>query len=88
LTNSVFLIQWILWMPINGWCHRKIRLIEGNSRCRLLTNLSVKGLCGRCLSVWGSKPHTPPPYTLYTCKQYTLSHREGGSVGELYQREG
>jgi hypothetical protein len=23
-------------------------------------------------------PHTPPPYTLYTCIQYTYSHMEGG----------
>jgi hypothetical protein len=30
---------------------RKIRLIEGNAKCRHLKNLIVKGLCGRCLSV-------------------------------------
>jgi hypothetical protein len=30
----------------------------------------------------------PPPYTLYTCIQYTYSHREGGGGrGELNQRE-
>jgi hypothetical protein len=31
---------------------RKIRLKEGNEKCRHLTNLPVKGLCGRCLSVF------------------------------------
>ncbi len=32
------------------------------------------------------EPHTaPPPYTLYTCIQYTYSHKEGG---EKNQREG
>jgi hypothetical protein len=25
---------------------------------------------------------SPPPYTLYTCKLYTYSHREGGRGGE------
>jgi hypothetical protein len=30
----------------------------------------------------------PPSYTLYLCIQYTFSHREGGSGGELNQREG
>jgi hypothetical protein len=30
---------------------RKIRLIESNAKCRLVRNLPVKGLCGRCLSV-------------------------------------
>jgi hypothetical protein len=34
---------------------RKIRLIEGNAKCR-----HQKGLCGRCLSARGPEPHTPP----------------------------
>jgi hypothetical protein len=37
------------------------------------------------------RPRTPysPPYTLYTCIQYTYSHREGGGgAGDLKQREG
>jgi hypothetical protein len=29
---------------------RKIRLIEGNAKCRHIKNLPVKGLCVRCLS--------------------------------------
>jgi hypothetical protein len=34
--------------------------------------------------------NTNPPYTLYTCIQYTYSHREGVGVigGELNQRKG
>jgi hypothetical protein len=31
--------------------HRKIRLIEGNAKCRHLKNIPAKGLCGRSLSV-------------------------------------
>jgi len=31
----------------------KIRLIEGYAKCRHLKKLTFKGLCGRCLSVWG-----------------------------------
>jgi hypothetical protein len=65
-----------------SWSCRKIRLIEGNAKCRHLKSLLLKGLFGRCLSVWGPEPHTPPnPYTLYTCIQYTYSaysHTEGG----------
>jgi hypothetical protein len=35
------------------------------------------------------RPRTPysPPYTLFTCIQYTYSHR-GGGEGELNQRKG
>ncbi len=66
---------------------RKIRLIKGNAKCRHLKNWPVKGLWGWCLSVWGPELHIPLlPYTLYTCAQYTYSHREGGV--ELNQREG
>jgi hypothetical protein len=35
-------------------------------------------VAGVCLSV-AQKP-IPPVYTLYTCIQYTYSHREGGRV--------
>jgi hypothetical protein len=48
-------------------------------------NRPVKGLRGSCLSVWGPEPH--PPFTLFTCTQYTSSHREGGGE-ELNQWEG
>ncbi len=59
---------------------RKIRLIEGKYKISSYNkNLSVKGLCGRCLSIYlGPEPHTPPPYTPYECIQYTYLHREGG----------
>ncbi len=65
---------------------REIRLIEGNWKCRHLKNLPVKGLCGRCLSVWSPEPHTPSPplHTVYvSCIQYTHSHTEEGEGGEL-----
>jgi hypothetical protein len=61
----------------NNMYRRKIRLIEGNAKCRHLKKLTWKGLCGRFLCVWGPEPYTPR-YTLYTCIQYTYSHREGG----------
>ncbi len=78
------------------WKHsnrRKTRLIESNTKCRYLTNLPVQGLCGRLfyLSEAPSPPDhiTPdlPPYTLYSCIQYTYSHREGGR-GRANQKEG
>jgi hypothetical protein len=55
---------------------RKIRLIEGNAKCRHLKKCPLKGLCGRCLSVRGPGPHTPHPHT--HCIRDTSSHREGG----------
>ncbi len=59
--------------------------------CRYLKNFSIKGLCGRFLSVWGPEPHnTHPLHTVYTLTD-TYSHREGGSGGgggeESNQRE-
>ncbi len=33
-------------------------------------------------------PIPPAPCTLYTCMQYTYSHREGGKGGEMNLREG
>ncbi len=49
----------------------------------ILKNWPVKELCGRCLSVWGPEPHTPPLHTVYVYTysvyiQYTFSRREGG----------
>ncbi len=40
------------------------------------------GICGRCLSVWGTDSHTPPSYILNTSIQYTYSNREGGGRDE------
>jgi hypothetical protein len=64
---------------------RKIRLIEGNAKCRHLKNLSVKGLCDSL------RPRNPyPPLT--HCKlvysiQYSFTQRRGDG-GEINQREG
>ncbi len=41
-----------------------------------------------CLSEAQTPIPPPPSYTLYVCIQYSYSHREGGSRGELNQREG
>jgi hypothetical protein len=56
--------------------HRKIRLIEGNAKCRHLQKFTCKETCGRCLSVGCPEPQTLS-YTLFTCIQYIYSHREG-----------
>ncbi len=61
---------------------RKIRFTEDNEKCRHLKKL----LCGRCLSVLGPEPHTPP--LLYSIRVYTIlySFTQGrGNGGELYQ---
>ncbi len=72
--------------------HGQINIIDTKAKCRHLKNLPVKGLCGRCLSVWGSLPSFDaipytPPYTLYTyIRVYcipTYSHRERGGGGKL-----
>ena len=58
---------------------RKRRLIVSNTKCRQLKKLTCKGtlrqvfICQRPIT-----SYPPPPYTLYTCMQYTYSHREGG----------
>ncbi len=57
---------------------RKIRLIEGNAKCRHLKKLTYKGTLRQVFICWGPEPHTPPSFTLYTCIQYTYSHRERG----------
>ncbi len=72
-----------------GGVRRKIRLIEGNAKCRHLKKLTWKGLCGRCLSVWGPELHTPPPLT--PCKRVysILIHTgKGGKGGEFNQTVG
>ncbi len=69
--------------PCVGQNRRKIRLIEGNPKCRHLKKFTCKGTCGRCVSVWGPEPHTPPPYTLYTVYLFTQGGKGegGGRVG-------
>ncbi len=62
-----------------GSTRRKIRLIEGNAKCRhLQTNLSVKGHCGRCSSVCGADPHAPHLYTVYVYTVYLFTQGRGG----------
>jgi len=61
--------------------HGLINYIDIKAKCHNLKNWPVKGLCGRCLFVWG------PPYTLYT--YFILIHTGKGLRGgeELNQRE-
>ncbi len=66
-----------------SFVRRKIRLIEGNAKCRHLKNWSVKILCGRCLSVWGPGDHTLPP--LHTAS--ILIHTRKMGRGESRTRE-
>jgi hypothetical protein len=60
----------------------KMRLIVGTAKCRHLKNRPVKGLCGRCLSVWGPEPGTAPLHTVCILYLFTqgrgreLNHRE------------
>ncbi len=59
---------------------KKDRLIEGNVKCRHLYNWPVKGLCGKCFSVWCPEPYIPPLHNVYA---YTVNlHRKGGSEPE------
>jgi hypothetical protein len=67
------------------FARRKIRLVEGNAKCCHLKKLTKGTLRQVFICLRPGTPY-PPPYTLYTCIQYTYSHREGG--GELNQREG
>jgi hypothetical protein len=64
---------------------RKIRLIEGNAKCRHLKNLTVKVLCGRCLSIWGPGPPNPLPLTNCIRVYSKLIHT--GKGGESWTRE-
>ncbi len=41
--------------------HGLIKYKDTKAKCRHLKNWPVKWLCGRCLSVLGPEPHTPPP---------------------------
>ncbi len=71
-------------MPMNLWLHhKKIRLIEGNAKCRHLKKLACKGTLQQVfLCLKARTPIPPPPYTMYLCIQYIYSHRKGGSGGE------
>jgi hypothetical protein len=56
---------------------KKIRLIEGNAKCLHIKKLTSNGTLRQVFICLRPRPHIPP-YTLYTCIQYTYSHREGG----------
>ncbi len=66
---------------------RKIRLIGSNAKRRYLKKLTCKETLRQMfhLSEAPSPPMSQysPPYTLYTCIQYTYSQREGGEEGDL-----
>ncbi len=64
---------------------RRIRLIEGNAKCRHIKNWLVKGFLGRCLSFWGPEPIYHSPYTLYIC--YTVYFFTQGRGGGSWARE-
>jgi hypothetical protein len=67
----------------------KIRLIDGNAKCRHLKKLTCKETLRQAFICLRPR-NTYPPNTLYTCIQYTYLHREGGGVigGELNERKG
>jgi len=69
---TIFYIQYI---------RRKIRLIEGNAKCRHLRKLTCKGTLRQVFIC--PKAQNPIPYlpnTLFACILYTYSHREGGEL--------
>ncbi len=72
---------------LESYCkRRKIRFIEGNAKCHL-KDKPVKGLCGRCLSVWGPEPHNPPPLTHCIRVYNILIHTEKGGMGQSWTRK-
>jgi serine/threonine protein kinase len=77
--------QRIIYLQIT---RRRIRLIEGNTKCRHLKKFTCKGLCGRCLSVWGPEPHIPPLHTVHVYTVYNiLIHTGKRGGGGRVQRE-
>jgi hypothetical protein len=67
--------------------HGLIGYTNSKAKCRHLKIFACKGTLRQVFICLRPKTHTPPPYTLNTCMQYSYSHREGGG-GELNQREG
>ncbi len=60
--------------------------MDTKAKCRHLKSLPAKGLCGRCLSVWGLSPHmtpypTPPPLRIvHVYIVYLFTRGEGGEL--------
>jgi hypothetical protein len=68
--------------------HRKIRLREGNAKCRHLKKFTCNGTLRQVFICLIPRTPYPPPYTLYTCIQYTYSRREEGEGGDLNRKKG
>jgi hypothetical protein len=70
-----------------GGRRRKVRLIEGNAKCRHLKTITCKGTLRQeyiCLS-----PRTPytTPYTLYTCILYSIPYLFTQGRGKSWTRK-
>jgi hypothetical protein len=62
---------------------RNIRLMEAMQDVIIWKNWHVKGLCGRCLSVFGPEPHFAPLHYVYLYTVYLFT--EGGGGGESWK---
>jgi hypothetical protein len=51
-------------------------------------NCPVKGLCGKCLSVSGPEPHTPPLTNCILVYSILIHTGKGERGGEVSKREG
>ena len=76
-----FYLNLVIFATWKSFQHGLFNYIDIKAKCHNLKNWPVKGLCGRCLFVWG------PPYTLYT--YFILVHTGKGLRGgeELNQSE-
>jgi hypothetical protein len=70
-----------------GTSHGLIKYIDTKAKCRHLTKLTCKRTLRQVFICLGLRTPDPPLCTLYTCIQYTYSHRDGGGGGGG-QREG
>ncbi len=63
---------------------RKIRLIEGNAKCRHLKKLTLKGALQQVfICLWPRKPYPPPPLTHCILVYSTLIHTAKGGGGRV-----
>jgi hypothetical protein len=77
--------EYIYLINLEGRVRRKIRLIEGNAKCRHLKNLPVKGLCGRC---YLSEAQSLILHPLTHCiRVYSILIYTGKGGGESITRE-